>query len=208
MAANEHKLVMRSEPSPGKNFYLDKDEIYIGRDVNNNIVINDAEVSRRHARISRQDDKYIMEDLGSTNGTFINRARLSEQHILQPGDKITLGENVNLTFEMVQPEPPAAEPDIPHPKSEPQPPLSAYPSERLTQPETPLYPPHYASQVPPSPVEPSPVPKGNGRTNSRMILGCIGFTVLLCILVVIAIVIIDQLDIWCNVLPFLPGCQV
>jgi S-DNA-T family DNA segregation ATPase FtsK/SpoIIIE len=60
------QLIMRSGPTPGKVFQLKNDEVFIGRDVGNDIVINDAEISRRHARLSVQAGGYILEDLGST----------------------------------------------------------------------------------------------------------------------------------------------
>lgn len=99
MAPQTYRLVMRSGPTPGKNFELNKNEIYIGRDVNNDIIINDAEISRKHARVILQAGGYVLEDLGSTNGTFVNGHRLMGPHVLRPGELVLLGENVSLAFE-------------------------------------------------------------------------------------------------------------
>ncbi|MEM4234830.1 MAG: FHA domain-containing protein, partial [Candidatus Methanomethylicaceae archaeon] len=97
----EFQFVMRSGPTPGKVYPLEGDVITIGRDPANTIHINDAEVSRRHARLEKRDNAYVIQDLGSTNGTFVNGVRLSGMQVLNPGDQISLGENIHLTYEAV-----------------------------------------------------------------------------------------------------------
>ena len=72
MASQSFQFVMRTGPNPGKVFDVSKSEIYIGRDINNDIVINDPEVSRHHCRLTQGGGGYTIEDLGSTNGTFVN----------------------------------------------------------------------------------------------------------------------------------------
>ena len=99
MASQSYQLVMRSGPTPGKVFELSKNENYIGRDISNDIVINDSEVSRKHARLVLQAGSFVLEDIGSTNGTFVNGQRLMGPHVLKPGELIMLGENVGLAFE-------------------------------------------------------------------------------------------------------------
>jgi pSer/pThr/pTyr-binding forkhead associated (FHA) protein len=93
------RLVMRSGPSVGKVYPLDKNEMFIGRDLSNDVVINDPEISRRHARLFAQGNTYALEDLGSTNGTFVNSQRLMGPNVLRPGDVITFGERMSLVFE-------------------------------------------------------------------------------------------------------------
>ena len=93
------RLVMRSGPSVGKVYPLEKNEIFLGRDLNNDVVINDPEISRRHSRLFLQGNSYVLEDMGSTNGTFANGQRLMGPHILRPGDVITFGERLSLVFE-------------------------------------------------------------------------------------------------------------
>jgi hypothetical protein len=84
-------LVIERGNSAGKQFPLSNQEANIGRwdadggvfpDVDLDSDDPEAKVSRRHARISRRDDQYLIEDLGSTNGTFVNRG-----HRLAPGDR-------------------------------------------------------------------------------------------------------------------------
>ncbi len=95
------RLVINSGPTPGKAYPLEKPEIFIGRDLANDIVINDPEVSRRHARLSNQGNQYMIEDLGSTNGTSVNGQRLTGPYMLRPGEQITFGERVNLVVEAI-----------------------------------------------------------------------------------------------------------
>ncbi len=94
-----HQLIIRSGPNPGKEFPLENVETRIGRDVDNDIVINDAEVSRHHATISLQLESYVLEDNGSTNGTSVNGRRITSPHTLRSGDIITFGEHVDLLYE-------------------------------------------------------------------------------------------------------------
>jgi len=96
-----YRLVMRNGPTPGKAFVLEQAEVFVGRDLNNEIVINDPEVSRRHARFFLQAGGYVLEDLGSTNGTTINGQRIMGPYSLRPGEVILLGENVILVYEAV-----------------------------------------------------------------------------------------------------------
>src|SRR5512133_553533 len=93
------RLVMRSGPSVGNVYPLDKNEMFLGRDLSNDIVINDPEISRRHSRLFTQGNTIAVEDLGSTNGTFVNGQRLMGPNVLRPGDVITFGERMSLVFE-------------------------------------------------------------------------------------------------------------
>ena len=96
--ASQFQLIMRSGPTPGAAFALEGDQINIGRDSANEIVINDAEISRRHARLTFQGGKYVLEDLGSTNGTYLNDEPLRGPQPLHPGDRIRIGDS-DFTFE-------------------------------------------------------------------------------------------------------------
>ena len=96
-------LVIERGSSAGKQFSLSDEEANIGRwdaeggvfpDVDLDSDDPEAKVSRRHARISRRNGQYAIEDLGSTNGTFVNRGRRlapGNSHPLQDGDEIIVG---------------------------------------------------------------------------------------------------------------------
>lgn len=96
------KLVVQRGPIPNQEFELVDDAIHIGRSADNQIIVNDAEVSRRHARIVRQQDEageqFMMEDLGSTNGTFVNGLRCTGLTPLSNGDVVELGESVRMVL--------------------------------------------------------------------------------------------------------------
>jgi len=97
----QFQLVLRVGPSPGKVFPLLKSEISLGRDINNEIVINDAEISRKHCRLKIVGNGYVIEDLGSTNGTWVDEQRISGQYKLSHGDTIRMGDNISLTYEVI-----------------------------------------------------------------------------------------------------------
>ena len=69
-----------------------REEFLIGRQASEEGQLGqDAEISREHARITRSNSTFAIEDLGSTNGTFVNGRRISKPEILSPGDRIQLG---------------------------------------------------------------------------------------------------------------------
>ncbi len=95
------RLIVRRGPQPNQTYELNKDIITLGRDITNDIVINDPEVSRHHLRMTRGAGGFTVEDLGSTNGTFINGQRLTGARPLRNGDMVGLGETVTLGYEML-----------------------------------------------------------------------------------------------------------
>lgn len=104
MADGSIRLTVRTGPNPGTVFELTKEVTMLGRDVTNDIPLGDAEISRQHSRLTRTPGGMVLEDLGSTNGTFVNGDRLSSPRVLQRGDMIGLGEIVTLIFEAPAPE--------------------------------------------------------------------------------------------------------
>ena len=101
----QFQFVMRSGPTPGVTFPLEGDQLVIGRDSSNGVAINDAEISRKHSRLSFQGGKYVLEDLGSTNGTFVNGQRLAGPVVLKPGDVVSLGEQIVLMYDAINIDP-------------------------------------------------------------------------------------------------------
>ncbi len=95
------QLVLQKGPEPGRGYMLVRAVLTIGRDPGNDIVINHAEVSRQHTRIVRQADQVVVEDMGSTNGTFVNGVLLKGPHTLTDGDIIGLGDAVTLVYQAV-----------------------------------------------------------------------------------------------------------
>ncbi len=107
------RLIIERGRSAGKQFPLSEDESQIGRwdadggvfpDVDLDADDPEAKVSRRHARIMRRNGQYFIEDLGSTNGTFINRGRRllpGDRQTLRDGDEIIVGKTF-LRFHLVK----------------------------------------------------------------------------------------------------------
>jgi pSer/pThr/pTyr-binding forkhead associated (FHA) protein len=84
--SGSHKLIL-SSGSPNE-FELLRSEVIIGRDSSADLSIPSPAVSRRHARVIREGAGYALEDLGSSNGTFLNGERLTARHSLKSGDQI------------------------------------------------------------------------------------------------------------------------
>jgi pSer/pThr/pTyr-binding forkhead associated (FHA) protein len=99
MVAPNYQLKMRAGATPGEIYPLEQEEVVVGRDLANDIAISDPEVSRRHARFVMKEGVVFVEDLGSTNGTFLNGTRLSSPQPLRPGDTITFGDKIVMVFE-------------------------------------------------------------------------------------------------------------
>jgi predicted component of type VI protein secretion system len=97
--ATTFSLVILEGPNPGLRAELSKSSFVIGRDPACDLSVQDIEVSRRHARLIAQSGGYVIEDLGSTNGTFVNGQRVRTITPLQPGASIRLGELVTFSYE-------------------------------------------------------------------------------------------------------------
>lgn len=72
-------------------FPLNKDHVIIGREVKCAIMLNDNSVSRQHSSITRLAEGYLLRDLGSSNGTYVNGQRVQEV-LLQDGDRVSIGD--------------------------------------------------------------------------------------------------------------------
>ena len=95
------RLVVVSSPTfqDGEMFTLDSHPLTIGRAANNDVSMPDDEyASGRHARFEPRRDGVYVEDVGSTNGTYVNGVRLTREQRLAPGDLIRVGET-DLRFE-------------------------------------------------------------------------------------------------------------
>ncbi len=91
-------LTIIKGPNPGKIFTIQPPSRTIGRSSVSDIVIDEPSISRQHARITLTDAGLLIEDLGSSNGTFVNGQRISKVQplILRLGDTIQLGHKVRL----------------------------------------------------------------------------------------------------------------
>lgn len=92
-------LVVKQGPQIGIRFPITGNRLFLGREEGCDIVIQDAEASRRHCELSWELDAFIMQDLGSSNGTFVNGAQLTTPTRLKAGDSIGIGQT-GLVLEM------------------------------------------------------------------------------------------------------------
>ena len=96
MAVSGWQLLVQQGPRAGQSFDLSRPVVTIGREAGSDIVLDDPQVSRHHARLTLQGASYFVEDLGSTNGSFVNGRRVMAPTPLNPGDKLGLGDTVVL----------------------------------------------------------------------------------------------------------------
>ena len=203
-----YQLVIRSGAGAGKVFPLEKSEMHVGRDVTNELVISDEKVSRRHARLYTEGDQYVVEDLGSTNGTFINGARLSGPHLLRVGEQITFGETSIVSYERVDQDPNAtvmstitsSPSTLQTPQQEPippKPPARAKQSSQYISSQVPLAREEFEASVPPA---------ARKKSNAPLIIVLVILALFIC-LCAVAFWMIDSNNLYCSIAPSLfPGC--
>ncbi|MFN8376524.1 MAG: FHA domain-containing protein [Anaerolineae bacterium] len=149
--SDSFRLIVRRGPQPNQTYDLNKDVMTIGRDITNDIVINDPEVSRHHIRFTRGAGGFTMEDTGSTNGTYVNGQRLVGAKPLNNGDMIGLGETVTLGYEVVRAGMAAGSSAAPTAQN----PVAPYaPPAQSPSPQTPSAAPYGQAQSPYSPQSP------------------------------------------------------
>jgi pSer/pThr/pTyr-binding forkhead associated (FHA) protein len=83
-------LVVLRGPNAGSRFLLDTDVVTAGRHPDSDIFLDDITVSRRHAELRRTADGYVVRDVGSLNGTYVNRDRI-DSVLLNNGDEVQVG---------------------------------------------------------------------------------------------------------------------
>lgn len=215
--ASTYRLIMQSGTSMGTEYPLEKTELILGRDMGNDLVINDPEVSRRHLRLVLEGIAYRIEDLGSTNGTFIHGQRLSAPVILKPGDIITLGEKVVMRYEVSSPDPNATvvaqrgvnqgtQAAVLRPIAPPQaaPPAAPVPAAPIPSapppaqnyrpvPAAPAYPPGNMNMPGMAPAAPKKMSKG-----VLILIIIVGIVLLFC---VIPAIIVDATNSYCSLTP-------
>ena len=87
---NTALLVVRRGPNAGSRFLLDSELTEVGRRPDSDIFLDDVTVSRRHAEFYRQGGRFAVRDVGSLNGTYVNRERI-EETALSGGDEVQIG---------------------------------------------------------------------------------------------------------------------
>ena len=89
-------LVVKRGPNAGSRFLLDAETTTAGRHPESDIFLDDVTVSRRHAEFVREGGGFVVRDVGSLNGTYVNRNRI-DAAVLRAGDEVQIGK-YRLTF--------------------------------------------------------------------------------------------------------------
>ena len=89
-------LIVQRGPSAGARFLLDAPRTVAGRSPSSDIFLDDVTVSRKHVEFVREGDGFLVRDVGSLNGTYVNRDRI-ERALLRAGDEVQIGK-FRMTF--------------------------------------------------------------------------------------------------------------
>lgn len=197
MGYKNYRLTVIKGFNKGKVYSLEEEEITIGRGEENTIVLNIAEVSRSHTALTKVEEGYMIRDLGSTNGTFVDKKEIGGKYLLKPGDTVMLGDAVYMTY-MAEPDPEETlvvprqkEPDSQEvtavtqkpdeaPKEAP-PPAAATPAETKT-----------ADEI----LSESQIPEEK-KSNTWLWAG-IGCIVIIIFIIVVGAIVFDFLDLYCT----------
>ncbi|MDR7086879.1 pSer/pThr/pTyr-binding forkhead associated (FHA) protein [Aeromicrobium panaciterrae] len=91
LPAGSAMLLVQRGPDAGARFLLDSDTVSVGRHPDSDIFLDDISVSRRHATFTRSGAGYVIADLGSLNGSYVNRDRIDSEIPLAGGDEVQIG---------------------------------------------------------------------------------------------------------------------
>ena len=89
-AQNTAQLVLETADGPHA-FPIELDLITVGRGLNNDLIVEDPRVSRQHAQLRYKSRRYLIGDLGSTNGTYVNGTQVTTDQVLRDGDTVSFG---------------------------------------------------------------------------------------------------------------------
>ena len=90
LPAQSALLVVQRGPNAGARFLLDAERTTAGRRPDSDIFLDDVTVSRKHAEFVRRGDDFVVRDVGSLNGTYVQRDRIDEA-VLKDGDEVQIG---------------------------------------------------------------------------------------------------------------------
>lgn len=197
MGYKNYRLTVIKGFNKGEEFPLEQDEISIGRAEENTIRLNIAEVSRAHSALTKVEEGYMIRDLGSTNGTFVDKKEIGEKYLLKPGDTIMLGDAIYMTY-MAEADPEETlvtpRPDEPDPQQvtavTPKP--ADPPQEEEPEPEEPPTAEEVLSKSEATEEDPE---EKKGNTWLWAGIGCV---VVIFFLLVVGAILFDFLDLYCT----------
>ncbi len=205
-----YQIVMRTGPNPGATYQLVGSQTTLGRDGSNTISINDAEVSRHHARMTLQGGKIVLEDLGSTNGTLVNGNRIAAPHVLRNGEIISFGDDISFVFESKNFDPDATVVSSAASLSSSPPPVVTRQPVRprpqaVAPPPPPAQPPAGQASAKAVPATPPPASANPNSRKTLPIALAVGALIFLCACGGF-FWWVDATYRWCTFFPFIAGC--
>lgn len=165
-------LVVKQGPQIGILFPITANTTVLGREEMCDIIIQDAEASRQHSKVSWEDNDFFLSDMGSTNGTFINGMQIIAPTRLKSGDSIGLGQTL-LSFELDAEKTAHAEYE-----------------QAAAAPVSPSQP----DPVTGTPVTAPDSTRGDSNSRKWLLIGC-GCLVFVCACIALALVALDLVDI-------------
>lgn len=175
------RLLIQQGPEQGREYVLNAPQMSIGRSSINELVLNDPEISRRHALFSREGNQYTIQDLGSTNGTFVNGQRCAGVVALKDGDLIEFGDTIRTRFLRRDTQPDRIyDPGFGIPVEDPPPPSHAATAD---------FAPPMSSKSKPMPTASDSAPLLNQR---QLVIGCVLLFVVACCLLSILFAFLDS----------------
>jgi len=195
MGYKNYRLTIIKGFNKGEVYPLEADEIIIGRGEENEIVLNIAEVSRTHAILTKAEEGFMIKDLGSTNGTYVDKKKIGGKYLLKPGDTVMLGEAIYMTYQAdLDPEETLV---APRPEEIPAPDVTAVtpkPAEVPREPAPPTAPRKRKSKE--QVLSKSQVTeKKKGKTWLWAGIGCV---VVIFFLIVVGLIAFDYLNLYCT----------
>jgi hypothetical protein len=197
MGYKNYRLTVIKGYNKGDEFPLEADEITIGRAEDSGIALNTAEVSRTHAVLTKTEGGYMIRDMGSTNGTFVDKKEVGGKYLLKPGDTVMLGDAIYLTYQAdADPEETLVAPrpdDLPVSEVTA---VTARPAESKSE-AAPTKPP--APKKEPAVEEKlSDVPEAEVKKDNTWLWAGIGCLVVIFFLIVVGVILFDYLNLYCT----------
>jgi len=195
MGYKNYRLTIIKGFNKGEVYPLEADEIIIGRGEENEIVLNIAEVSRTHAILTKAEEGFMIKDLGSTNGTYVDKKKIGGKYLLKPGDTVMLGEAIYMTYQAdLDPEETLV---TPRPEEIPGPEVTVVtpkPAEVPSEPAPPTAPRKSRSKE--QVLSKSQVPEEKKR--KTWLWAGIGCVVVIFFLIVVGLIAFDYLNLYCT----------
>ncbi len=197
MGYKNYRLTVIKGFNKGEEFPLKGDEITIGRGDENGIVFNIAEVSRAHAVLTKTEGGYMIRDLGSTNGTFVDKKEVGGKYLLKPGDTVMLGDAIYLTY-MADADPDetliAPRPDEPAPSEVTA--VTTRSAEAAPKPAAPA--PTAPKKVRTLEEKITPAQAPDKKKGNTWLWAGIGCLVVIIFLIVVGVIVFDFLNLYCT----------